>query len=197
MKLVLSLVLALASSTVAAAAPASADPVHANVQAPSAETLVLARKFVALTDPADAIVEMFRVGFWQGVSKSIDDEATMAEAKVGIDGMLARLEPRVRASAPRVLEAYAQVYAREFTFTELQQMIAFAESPAGRHYLSGYAKLDGDERVVEATAEMMESLAPLLDDLQKEMCAAKAAKRVAMGDKDAACPLSAPPTLDG
>lgn len=195
MKLLLaSLSIAVASST-AAAAPNIAEPVAAEAPAatpaPSAERIALAHKFIALTDPADAIVEMFRIGFWQGVSNSIEDEAVLVEAKAGLEAYLVRLEPKVREKMPRLTEAYAQAYAREFSAEELQQMIDFAESPVGRHYLAGYAKLESDELVVDAMSDLMEGLTPVIEDIQKEMCAEKAAKRIAMGDKKAKCPLAA------
>jgi hypothetical protein len=193
--LITSLSIAVASSSVATAAPNQAKPVAAEARtdapAPSAERVLLARKFIALTDPADAIVEMFRIGFWQGVSNSIEDEAVLTEAKAGLDSYLGRLEPKVREKMSRLVEAYAQVYAREFSAEELQQMIAFAESPTGRHYLDGYAKLESDEQVVDAMSELMEGLTPALQDIQKEMCAEKAAQRIAMGDTKAKCPLAA------
>lgn len=193
--LVASLSIAVLSSSIAAAAPSQAGPVAAEARtstpAQSAERLVLARKFIALTDPADAIVEMFRMSFWEGVSNSIEDEALLTEAKAGLDSYLGRLEPKIRENLPRLLEAYAQVYAREFSAEELGQMIAFAESPAGRHYLNGYAKLDNDGQVIDAMSELMEGLTPTLQEIQKEMCAEKAARRVAMGDSKARCPLAA------
>ncbi len=182
---------AFASSTLVAATPARADPNPAKVEAVSPERLELARKFIALTDPADAIVEMFRIGFWQGVSNSIEDEAVLTEAKAGLDAYLDRLEPKVREKMPRLVESYAQAYAREFSAEELQHMIDFADSPTGRHYLNGYAKLESDEQVVDAMSDLMEGLTPALEDIQREMCAEKAAQRVAMGDTKAKCPLAA------
>ena len=44
---------------------------------------------------------------------------------------------------------------------------------------------------MDATADLMENLTPVLEDIQKEMCAEKAAQRVAMGDTKAKCPLAA------
>lgn len=196
MKLVMSsLLVAFASSSVAVAAPNTAEPVAAvapaATTAPSAERVALAREFIALTNPTNSIVEMFRIGFWQGVSNSIEDEAVLTEAKAGLDAYLARLEPKVREQAPPLLEAYAQVYAREYSADELRQMNAFAASPVGRRYLHSYAKLESDPAIIDAMSELMEGLTPTLEELQKEMCAEKAAKRVAMGDTKAKCPLAA------
>ena len=198
--LLTSLSLAVASASAAGAAPGPGQPVAGARQASpatSVERVALARTFIALTDPADAIVEMFRVGFWNGVSKSVEDEALLIEARAGLETYLGRLEPKVREKMPLLVEAYAQAYAREFSAEELQQMIAFAKSPAGQHYLRDYAKLESDEAVGAAMSELMESLTPVLEDIQKEMCAAKATQRVAMGDTNAKCPLGAPPTQAG
>jgi hypothetical protein len=192
--LLASLSIAVASSS-AVAAPNLAEPATAVAPAvtpaSSAERIALAREFIALTNPDKGILEMFRAGFWQGVSNSIEDEAVLTEAKAGLDAYLARLEPKLQEKMPRLLDAYTQVYAREFSAEELRQMIAFADSPVGRHYLRDYARIEGDNSVMDATADLMENLTPVLEDIQKEMCAEKAAQRVAMGDTKAKCPLTA------
>ena len=125
------------------------------------------------------------------ITGTIEDEAVLTEAQAGLDAYLDRLEPKVREKMPRLVESYAQAYAREFSAEELQHMIDFADSPTGRHYLNGYAKLESDEQVVDAMSDLMEGLTPALEDIQREMCAEKAAQRVAMGDTKAQCPLAA------
>jgi hypothetical protein len=91
-------------------------------------------------------------------------------------------------------EASAQAYAREFSAAELKDMIAFAETPTGKHYLARGAAVETDPGILKAQMEIMEGLGPIMEqvgtDMAKEACAKKAAARVAAGDKKATCPLA-------
>ena len=135
MKLVVSsLLIAFASSAVAAAEPA-ASPAPAKIEAPSSQTLELARRFIKLTVSADQYIEMARAGFMGSTMSQLegletDDDFADAEEKLG--KVWAKVEPSIRAQLPNLLEAYAEAHAREYTADELQQLITFAGSPAGR-----------------------------------------------------------------
>jgi hypothetical protein len=61
-----------------------------------------------------------------------------------------RLEPTVRAHLPRLFEAMARAYARDFTMPELQEIAAFGRTPAGRHYLQNSVNLMSDPDVAAA-----------------------------------------------
>ena len=199
MKLLLtSISIALATSTLAAAAPASSEPV--GVEAPSAERLALARQFVTLTLSSNDYVELMHEGTTQMVaalSASFEDEAEVKSLEKSIKRYLAAAEPKVRAHMPKLAEAYAQVYARDYSAAELHQLIAFAQSPTGKRYLLARTKVDMDPLVSDAQEQLGEELAPLMEDMQREMCAEKAAQRIAAGDTKAKCPLSQPDTAQG
>lgn len=199
MKLVLSsLLIAVASSTLIAAAPAHADPAPAKVELVSAERLELARRFMAVTDTTD-VIEYTRETLLQTIAFSADelDEADKAHAQHRIDRYLAIAAPQIRAAMPALLEANAQVYAREFSADELRQLIAFAQTPAGKHYIDRYDLLLMAPEIVEAQRNLAEELGPVMEKFSKEMCAEKAAQRVAMGDAKAKCPLSDSETQAG
>lgn len=121
------------------------------------------------------------------------EEEGATEAKVGVDRALAKLEPAMRAQLPKMFEAYAEAYGREFTDSELKDMIAFAGTHGGKHYLAHREFVLGDPSVVRAQEEMNEAMKPVLFELQKEACAENAAKRIAAGDKKARCPLADKP----
>ena len=61
-----------------------------------------------------------------------------------------RLSPTVQAHLPRLFEAMARAYAREFSATELQETLAFARTPAGRHYLQSSTTIMSDLDVAAA-----------------------------------------------
>ena len=161
--------------------------------APSPEQFELARKFAMLTDQSDVLLNVIRAGYQQSASESlveIEDDAERAAAQARADKMLTRLEPKLRELLPKFTDASARVFAREFSADELRQMIAFAESPAGKHYSARLPMLATSPELIQAQQDLTDGLTPILDDFRKEACAAKAAQRLAAGDKKAICPLS-------
>ena len=193
MKLLLtSLAIALSTSAVSAAAPETAAPAPASAEAPSADRLELARRFIGMTNSPDTVMNIVRESSVQAASaemEGIEDEATLTLARQQLDSMLAELEPQIRRHMPNVLEASAQAYAGEFSADELRQMIAFAETAAGKHYLARYALVDNHPLVIEAHQAMWEELAPTMERVRKQMCSQRAAQRLAEGDTDAKCSL--------
>jgi hypothetical protein len=193
-----SLLVALVSSAAWAAAPqpaASPTPVAAAQAAPAAsgERIDLARRFVNLALPPERYMELMRAGASSGLAETLTglkDGGAEAEGQADLDRFFATLEPVMKAQLPMVSEAYANAYAHEYSATELQQMIAFAQTPAGQHYLARREFVDLDPAVIKAQMDVFEAMAPIMEQLQKEKCAAKAAARFAAGDKKATCPLS-------
>ena len=192
MKLVMSsLLVAVASSALVVATPAQADTNPTKVEAVSPERLDLARRFMAVTDTTD-VMEYTREMLFQVALTSDDlDEAGMEAAEQRIERYLKVAEPKIRAAMPALLEANAKVYAREFSADELRHLISFAQTPAGKHYIARYDLLLMAPEMLDAQRKLSEDLQPVMEDLAKEMCAEKAAQRVAMGDTKAKCPLAA------
>jgi hypothetical protein len=194
MKLVFtSLLVVLATSAVSAAGPESTSQPSA-IAAPSAERIELARRFVELTNPPERLMEDVKEGFMLGASSYLadtEDENEARAAEVQLDRLIVRLEPTMRESMPSLLEAYAQVYAREFSAQELREMISFAETPAGKHYLWRVDFVDADPEILDAADDMHAKIKPVMDEFRKENCAKLAAERLAAGDTKAKCSLSA------
>jgi hypothetical protein len=192
MKLAVSLIgIALASSALAAAAPQSPQP--AEIAAPAADRIGLARRFIAMTNPAEEMMSNIRDASVQAAALTGEDElsaADQARAQHRIDRILARAEPVIHQKMPAVLEAYAQAYAREFTADELLQLMVFAQTPAGRHYVAKSELLNLDADVLKAHQELNDEMQPIMEEVTREMCAEKAAQRIAAGDIKAKCPLS-------
>jgi hypothetical protein len=58
--------------------------------------------------------------------------------------------PVAEAHLPQILDAMAIAYTHEFSLTELKDIHAFAQTPAGAHYLSHSTQLMGDPAIAAA-----------------------------------------------
>jgi len=190
--LIAAIAIAVGTTPVPAAGPAATPeaPAAASLPAPSAEGLKLAHQFLELSNPRENFMATARTVALQTASSRIQDEGARASAKARIDALLNRLEPYFIKEIPGLLDVYTQVYAREFSPEELRQMIAFAGTPAGQHYLLKYETLDADPTVLKAQTALWTRLTPVINDFIKEECGRRAAERVAAGDTKAKCPLA-------
>jgi hypothetical protein len=189
MKLLLSLALLASAPVLSAAAPQETAPAQraAEPAPPSIERQQLGRQFIAIAISPDDYVATMRDGITAGIAETAGSKAEVDET---LKHFLALYEPKVRERLPNLMEAYAQVYAREFSADELKQMIAFAQTPAGRHYFSHRDHLDTDQAVLIQEEGFQEDALPILMQIQKEQCQARTAQRIAAGDKKARCPLA-------
>ncbi|HEY6047846.1 MAG TPA: DUF2059 domain-containing protein [Sphingomicrobium sp.] len=201
MKLILPSLLIVVASSVSAAAPPSVAQAQAapSQPAPSADREALARRFVSLTITAEKFMDTFRAmaastsSCGCGDSEEQPTAAKLAEQQNDVDRFLKLVEPKVRARMPLLVEAYAKIYAREFTADELQQMVTFAQSPAGAHYLSRRLQVEADPTVTEQEQGFWEDLVPAMQQFEREKCLDHTAKRIAAGEKNAKCPLTGKP----
>jgi hypothetical protein len=196
MKILLaSLSIALATSSLSAAPSEPASTETAEKLAPiSRESLELARQFVGLSQPAGDRLDWLR-GFASMAASEGSDDADGLAAEQRKEKIMARFEPTLQKLLPALTDAYAYAYAREFSAEELRQLIAFAQSPAGRHYVTSVSLVESDDAVIGLHETIGEELAPIMQDVAKEICAKRAAERLAAGDTKAKCPLSEPETL--
>jgi hypothetical protein len=194
MKLVgCSILIALGSASIPAAAiqPTSA---MSTATPSSVESMGLARRFVALTISSDELIDGIRTGVMQGAMRSLDaieDEKERSAVADQVQRYAAGLEPRIKESVPGILEAYARVYAREFSTEELREMVLFGDTPTGKHYLTSVGAMDSEPEVTEAYEKLQENLMPAVDEANEERCAKRAAERLASGDTKAKCNLTA------
>ena len=176
--------------------PVQRSPSDVVENAPSLERQELGRQFIALAVSPDDYLATMREGIAQGLREQFGgdaDAATKAETEKFMARFLALYEPKVRERLPMVLEAYAQVYAREFSADELRGMIDFAKTPAGRHYFARHISLDGDPAVIMQEEGVQDEALPIMQQMEKEQCQARTAQRIAAGDKKARCPLADKP----
>jgi hypothetical protein len=65
----------------------------------------------------------------------------------------ATLRPATSAFIPKQMDAVAQAYARMFTVAELTDIVAFARTPSGKHYLQGSLDVMSDPAVAAVNSE--------------------------------------------
>lgn len=151
---------------------------------------VLAREFVDLLYPA-AVYEQEYVdemrGAWLAPLESIEQPKIKAEMRRSIEREIDKVAPILRQHYPKIMSAYASTYAKEFTVDELRQIVDFAKSPAGSHFLRDRDAAEFDERVGEAGDGLLEALEPLVDEMRTALCRGATQVRVAQGDTDAKC----------
>lgn len=68
---------------------------------------------------------------------------------------LARERPIIEQHFPAMIDAMSRAYAREFSLAELKQIRAFAQSPAGAHYLTSQSAIRRDPEVAKADNQMI------------------------------------------
>jgi len=192
-----SLLVAIAFSVSAASPPSilAQQPAAQPAEAPTPERLDLARRFVALAASPDQFMEALHSEIAASMDCGCGDETPAAAAhKAQSDKEVARFfalaEPKIRARMMSLMEVYSRVYAGEFSTGELQQMVSFASSPAGRHYLSARMKIETDGGVQAQKEGFRMDLEPVMIEFQKQLCQEHTAQRIAAGDKNAKCPLA-------
>ncbi|MGE3692428.1 MAG: DUF2059 domain-containing protein [Novosphingobium sp.] len=80
----------------------------------------------------------------------VDDPGLRQIVDGYLTGLPQRLGPANARHMPRLVEAMAQAYVREFSRDELREISQFAASPAGKHYFARRQALNGDPAVVAA-----------------------------------------------
>ncbi len=163
------------------------------IATPSQETLDLARHFVTLTEKGEDYLKAMRVGAMQ--TMPVGDEAATSTAAAELERWFAMFEPKVREHTPRINEARAQVYARKFSADELRQLITFAESSAGKRYLSSALDIESEPAVMAASQAMLEDMNKVGEEFAKQACKKRAEERLAAGDTKAKCKLSTDPAV--
>ena len=164
--------------------------------------MVLARRFLALAMPEDRALQDMRDLSQRVIAAAaaIDDgegDSDPEWTKNYMDRVLVKAAPIIRDHMLSIREVTAFVYAREFSSAELQDMIAFAQTPAGQHYWAREHFIDLDPSIVAQEKLMQDAMAPVYFEVRKELCQEATARRIAAGDKKAKCPLSQPDSAQG
>lgn len=112
-----------------------------------------------LLDLASAVAKQASAGFMSGPLfeepgiKAIVDDFLLELPKV--------YRPLFAEHMPKILEATAVGYTREFTLEELRDIAAFARTPSGQRYFLRIQALQSDPGVAAANSAMFTDLAPI------------------------------------
>jgi hypothetical protein len=112
-----------------------------------------------LLDLASAVAKQASAGFMSG---PLFEEPGI---KAIVDRFLVDLpmvyRPLFAEHMPKILEATAVGYTREFTLEELRDIAAFARTPSGQRYFLRIQALQSDPGVAAASSAMFADLAPI------------------------------------
>lgn len=134
------LAVALSAVVLALSAPAFAQEV-------SPEQLAMARKYIDLTDRS-AIYESTLVDIAIGTMRQIVQQNPDAAEQT--NAAIEKTLEEYKARKGELLDQFARVYAVRFTFDELQQIVAFYESPTGQKLSAANSEANVDvQRVLQ------------------------------------------------
>jgi hypothetical protein len=134
------LAVALSAVILAFAAPAFAQEVPP-------EQLALARKYIDLTDRS-AVYETTLVDIAIGSMRQIVQQNP--EIRAQTDAAIEKTLEEYRGRKSELLDQFARVYAVRFTAPELQEIVAFYESPTGQKLAAANSEVNVDlQRVMQ------------------------------------------------
>ena len=157
---------------------AAALPAAAAAQDNDAAELAEARAIVAVIYPPaerDAMMRTMLEQFAGQLKQSVPldiaafgDPGLSAIVEKFQDNVVGLVMPTVQAHLPKIIEATAVAYTHEFDLAELRDIRAFAETPAGRRYLSRQTALVGDPAVAEVNTAYLRDIQLLAAAKQAE-----------------------------
>jgi len=163
--------LLLAASAPSAAAPVTSPPADQPAKLAEANAIIEimfppAERERTFDKLAADLAGQFRAGMPASAST---DPGFKAIVDQYLDRALQLQKPLLRKHLPAMFEAMALAYTREFSITELRNIHAFAETPAGRHYLSRSTAILSDPAVAKVNSEMIADAQKLSMALITEM----------------------------
>lgn len=131
---------ALSAGVLALSVPAMAQEVPP-------EQLALARKYIDLTDRA-ALFEVTMVEIGIGTMRQITQQNP--EILEQTDAAVGKVLEEYKGRKGELLDQFARVYAVRFTIEELQQIVAFYETPTGQKLATANTEVNSDlQRVLQ------------------------------------------------
>lgn len=127
----------------------------------------LDRREQMLLDMGASMAKQASEGFMQG--PIFAEPGIRAIMDRSIADMPNTLRPVFSTHMPKVFEATAIAYTRQFTLEELQDISAFARTPSGQRYFISLQLLLSDPAVAKANQGMFEASAPVLKAQQERL----------------------------
>jgi hypothetical protein len=176
-------VLLAAVGAVPCAAQSDSPVPAAPAAAPDPANLAIAREIIVIAYPPESRQAMFarlseamtaqaRDAMLATVGGTLDAEMQRLLARY-LERINAVSAQRNRDGAPRLFDAFARAYARQFSHEDLVQIRAFVGTPAGAHFLQRSADLLSDPDVAEANRAYMtdafRDMQPLIEELGRDV----------------------------
>ena len=98
-----------------------------------------------------------------------NDPAAKAIMDRSLDRFLAAGKAVIGRHVPAFMDAYAQGYAREFSIAELEQLLAFVQTPAGAHYFLRSSAIIADPAFAAANTDYIRELQPLIEKMRTDL----------------------------
>lgn len=150
-----------------AAVPAGLDP----------QALATAREVIRIGYPEEKRLAMFSTALDPLLAqmRSVmmadmnNDPGAKALVDAKLDSFIVMGKGVLAKHIPSFMDAYAQAYAREFSASELNDLLAFVKTPAGGHFLSRSSALISDPAFVSANRAYMVDLQVPIRQMQYEL----------------------------
>jgi hypothetical protein len=155
------------------------------------DRMPLARQLVALILPnvGQDAMEGLKMGVLSHLD-TVDDPAMRTKLEADIEASMVVAAPIMGRHMAAMTEAYAQAYAGQYDGEELRQIIAFAGTPAGKHFLTQNIPLDTDPGVLAEQDKLMADVVPVFVNVSRSLCQYQAGQHAARGERDAKCSIA-------
>ncbi|MXP25103.1 DUF2059 domain-containing protein [Altererythrobacter indicus] len=156
--------LTVALAATAISFPTSAQAVEPTVEAPSSQSLKLAREIVSRGFPEDQRLEIFSTSVDAMVAQLqeamnddtfADNPELQAKLEVQQGKMIEEMKGIIASHIPELMEGWAQAYAAEFNDKELRDILAFVSTDSGQAFFTRNTTLVNSPQFKAATAPYM------------------------------------------
>jgi len=128
-------------------------------QAPSPKAVALAKRYLAAAEASKILENEGPVVAQYMISKIPAPAGGEAKAREVKHAMLDAATAAVQAKVPEFLDKTAVIYARVFTEKQLEDIVAFYDSPSGKAFVA---------KTGDAAAPMSDLIRSLGDDIQRD-----------------------------
>jgi len=155
------------------------------------DRMPLARQLVALLLPnvAQDAMDGLKMGVLSHLD-TVEDPAAKARLEADIEASMDVAAPIMGRHMAAMTEAYANAYAAQYDVEELKQIIAFSQTPAGKHFLTQNIALDSDPGVLAEQERLMKEVVPVFANVSRKLCQVQAGQHAARGERDAKCTMA-------
>ncbi|HEY4031609.1 MAG TPA: DUF2059 domain-containing protein [Caulobacteraceae bacterium] len=159
---------AVLAAAIAGGAPTATAIAADAAPSPSPEKMALARQLVEASGGANQLKAVLQTLF-RGMSANVDTSLP-ADQKRLRDALIERIQTRIVAVSPELMESTVRVYAQNLTDQELRDYLAWLQSDSGRALMRKLPQITGDS-VREMAPVLNQVTQGIRQDVVDEVCA--------------------------